>query len=89
MKLLRIEWSDAWSDNTWSTREEMQGQCEPVGIVTVGYEVEQNSNGILVASKIGANGTLGNVSFIPRVNIRSIQEVVNPVTTGFDDTGVA
>jgi len=77
MKVVKIEWYDAWSsDSGWHTEDELKEVLKTEAVVTQIGEIiyETNNYIILVDSKVG-NTDYGTVHGIPRNWIKSIKSL--------------
>lgn len=83
MKLRRVEWVDAGTSHGWQHAEDI---AEPLDIVTVGFEVQNDKAGIVLAESIvegvahdgrGKDGSrtrkYGCTTFIPRGGIKKVK----------------
>lgn len=72
LQLVRVEWGDAWTSSGW-WKGETAPRCVPVDVVDVGYILDSNDNGILLAAKIAEYP--GDVKFIPTGMIQKITKI--------------
>lgn len=65
--LVLIKWKDAQSSASWEEKDEIDKWAEEDYIVNdVGFIIKTTKNNIILCSQIGADGSFGNKTKIPK-----------------------
>lgn len=73
-RLVIVEWSDAWSNGTWT---QLEAEEKPITVHSVGWLIQSNRNGITLCSRLTEDGSIGVKHFIPKGMVVKVTELID------------
>lgn len=73
--LIECVWGDAWSGNSWRTKQEIDHS--PIKVTTIGYVIRHDKIGLSLSATKDGNGTYCGVCFRPAKMIESTR-IISP-----------